>query len=254
MAVQSKETLNGKGEQYHICCKRGDVGKYVILPGDPFRTDLIAEHLDDPVLVAHNREHKTWTGTLAGEKVSVCSTGMGCPSAAIAVEELIHCGAEVLIRVGTCGRICQESYDESLEGVIITAAVRDEGTSVHYVPIEYPAVADRHIVAALAEAAEKKGYCFAEGIGQSKDSFYGQHDPDSMPNSDRLHARWKAWEKSRVMASEMECAGIFIVASIRGVRAGAIMAYGSMNEHTIETACEAVKILIEQDKKKKASE
>lgn len=171
MAIQSKETLNAKGQQYHICCKKGDIGKYVILPGDPFRTDLIAKHFDNPVLVAHNREHKTWTGTLNGEKVSVCSTGMGCPSAAIAVEELIHCGAEVFIRVGTCGRLCPESYDESLEGVVITAAVRDEGTTVHYVPIEYPAIADRHVTDALVRAAQAKGYRFEEGIGQSKDSF-----------------------------------------------------------------------------------
>lgn len=250
MAIQSKEVLNEEGKQCHIQCKKGDVGKYVLVPGDPFRTDAIAQMFDDPVLVAHNREHKTWTGTLNGEKVSVTSTGMGGPSAAIAIEELIHCGAETFIRVGTCGRICPESYDESLEGVIITGAVRDEGTTVHYVPIEYPAMADRHVTDALARACEAKGYKFAEGVAQSKDSFYGQHDPDSMPNSGRLHQRWEAWEKSGVMASEMETAALFIVSMIRGVRAGAIMAYGSMNDHTIELACDAIKILIEEDKKK----
>lgn len=250
MAIQSKEVLNEEGKQYHIQCKKGDVGKYVLVPGDPFRTDAIAQMFDDPVLVAHNREHKTWTGTLNGEKVSVTSTGMGGPSAATAIEELIHCGAETFIRVGTCGRICPESYDESLEGVIITGAVRDEGTTVHYVPIEYPAMADRHVTDALARACEAKGYKFAEGVAQSKDSFYGQHDPDSMPNSGRLHQRWEAWEKSGVMASEMETAALFIVSMIRGVRAGAIMAYGSMNDHTIELACDAIKILIEEDKKK----
>jgi len=249
MAIQSKEVLNSENKQYHICCKKGDIGRYVLLPGDPFRTDIIAKHFDHPLLVAHNREHKTWTGTLNGEKVSVTSTGMGGPSAAIAVEELIHCGAEYFIRVGTCGRVCPESYDESLEGVIITGAVRDEGTTVHYVPIEYPAIADRHITDALARACKNKGYRFAEGIAQSKDAFYGQHDPDSMPNSDRLHSRWKAWEKSGVMASEMETAALFVVSSIRGVKAGAIMAYGSMNDHTIELACDAVRILMEEEKK-----
>lgn len=249
MAIQSDEVLCDDGSQYHIKCKKGEVGKYVLVPGDPFRTDKIAELLDDPVLVAHNREHKTWTGTLNGEKVSVTSTGMGCPSTAIAIEELIHCGAEVFIRVGTCGRVCPESYNEELEGVIITGAVRDEGTTVHYVPIEYPAIADRHVVDALARAAAAKGYPFAEGIAQSKDSFYGQHDPDSMPNSGRLHQRWEAWEKSRVMASEMETAALFIVSSIRGVRSGAIMAYGEMNNHTIEIACDAIKLMIEEDKK-----
>lgn len=249
MSVQSKEVKNDKEQQYHICCGKGDIGKYVLLPGDPFRTDIIAGHLDNPRLIAHNREHKTWTGTLNGEKVTVTSTGMGCPSTAIALEELIHCGADTFIRVGTCGRVCPESYEESLEGVIITGAVRDEGTTVHYVPIEYPAIADRHVTDALARACETKGYNFAEGIAQSKDSFYGQHDPDSMPNSGRLHQRWEAWEKSRVMASEMETAALFVVSAIRGARAGAIMAYGSMNDHTIELACDAIKILIDRDKK-----
>lgn len=247
--LQSKETRNVNGEQYHICCKKGDVGRYVLLPGDPFRTDMIAAQLENPVLVAHNREHKTWTGTLVGEKVSVCSTGMGCPSTAIAVEELIHCGADTFIRIGTCGRVCPESYREGLEGVVITGAVRDEGTTVHYVPIEYPAIADRHVTDALARAAKSKGYVFEEGIAQSKDSFYGQHDPESMPNSERLQQRWKAWERSRVMASEMETAALFIVSSIRGARAGAIMAYGEMNQHTIEIACDAVKLLIEGEEK-----
>lgn len=245
--IQSKEVLNDKEQQYHICCKKGDVGKYVLLPGDPFRTDMIAQHFDNPQLVAHNREHKTWTGTLCGEKVSVTSTGMGCPSTAIALEELIHCGAEVFIRVGTCGRVCPESYDERLEGVIITGAVRDEGTTIHYVPIEYPAIADRHVTNALARACESKGYKFTEGIAQSKDSFYGQHDPDSMPSSARLRERWEAWEMSRIMASEMETAALFIVSSIRGAKAGAIMAYGSMNDHTIELACDAIKLLIEEE-------
>lgn len=246
--IQSKETLNADGKQYHICCKEGDIGRYVLLPGDPFRTDAIAAQLEHSVLVAHNREHKTWTGMLAGEKVSVCSTGMGGPSTAIAVEELIHCGADTFIRIGTCGRVCPESFDKELEGVIITGAVRDEGTTVHYVPIEYPAIADWHVTDALVKASKARGYVFAEGIAQSKDSFYGQHDPDSMPNSERLHARWKAWEKSRVMASEMETAALFIVSSIRGVRAGAVMAYGEMNHHTIEIACDAIRLLIEREK------
>lgn len=246
MAIQSKEVKNEEGQQYHIQCKEGDVGKYVLLPGDPFRTDIIASYLENPVLVAHNREHKTWTGTLNGTKVSVTSTGMGCPSTAIALEELIHCGAETFIRVGTCGRVCPESYNENLEGVIITGAVRDEGTTVQYVPIEYPAMADRHVTDALSRACAEKGYRFAEGIAQSKDSFYGQHDPDSMPSSERLNERWKAWEKSGVMASEMETAALFIVSAVRGVRAGAIMAYGSMNDHTIEIACDAIKLMIEE--------
>lgn len=248
MYIQSKEVLDDAGRQYHIKCKKGDVGRYVLLPGDPFRTDIIARHLDNPQLVAHNREHKVWTGTLLGEKVTVASTGMGCPSTAIAVEELIHCGAECIIRVGTCGKVCDASFDESLSGVVITGAVRDEGTTIHYVPIEYPAIANRHVVDALSRAAKARGFNFAEGIAQCKDSFYGQHDPDSMPVSARLHERWEAWRKAGVMASEMETAALFVIASIRGVRAGAVMAYFAMNDETIEMACDAVRILIEQDR------
>ena len=236
-------------KQFHIHCKEGDVGRYCILPGDPGRCGAIAAYFDSPRLISQNREYTVYTGMLLGEKVTVCSTGIGGPSAAIAMEELHNIGADTFIRVGTCGRICPESYNEELEGVIITGAVRDEGTTVHYVPIEYPAMADRHVTDALAQACAAKGYRFAEGIAQSKDSFYGQHDPDSMPNSGRLHQRWEAWEKSGVMASEMETAALFIVSSIRGARAGAIMAYGNMNDHTIELACDAIKLLIERDRK-----
>ena len=239
--------LTPDGKLYHIHCNPGDVGRYVLLPGDPFRTDLIASYFDDARLVAHNREHKTWTGTLNGVKVSVTSTGMGCPSAAIAVEELIKCGADTFIRVGTAGRVCDKAYDETLDGVINTAAVRDEGTTIHYIPIEYPAVADRHVVDALARAAKKLGYNFAEGITQSKDSFYGQHEPEAMPAEGRLKERWEAWRRGNVMSSEMESAAIFVISSIRGCRASSIMAYTDMRK-TVEVACEALRMLIEQDR------
>jgi uridine phosphorylase len=247
MMLQSKKVLNSKGQQYHICCGVGDVGRYVILPGDPFRTDIIAKYLDDPKLVAHNREHKTWTGYLNGVKVSVTSTGMGGPSTAIAVEELIHLGADTFIRVGTCGRVCEECEDKSFEGAVITGAIRDEGTTVHYIPIEYPAIADRHIVAALSDAAKNLGWNYVEGIAQSKDSFYGELNPESMPIAGSLNSRWEAWKRSGVIASEMETAALFVVSAVRGVRAGAIMAYFEMGEHTINVACEALKTLIAQD-------
>lgn len=247
MSLQSKDVLNDKGQQYHIACKRGDVGRYVLLPGDPFRTDLIATYLEDAVLVANNREHKTWTGTLSGEKVSVTSTGMGGPSTAIALEELIHCGADTFIRIGTAGHVCDESWDDALDGIIVTGAVRDEGTTLHYLPIEYPAIADRHIVAALAEASKKNGLYYREGIAQSKDSFYGQHDPGSMPVGARLKERWEAWRMGNVMCSEMETAALFIVSSVRSCRAGAVMSFKDMKQ-TIRIACEALEILIRQDK------
>ena len=234
-------------KQYHIQVARGEVGRYVFLPGDPFRTDLIASFLEDAKLIAHNREHKTWTGTLCGEKVSVTSTGMGCPSTAIAVEELIKAGADTFIRIGTAGPVRDSSDCERYDGVIVTAAIRDEGTTTHYIPIEYPAVADRHVVEALSRAALAKKLNYAEGISQSKDSFYGEIDPDCSPVSGLLKERWRAWQRGNVMCSEKECAALFIVSSIRGKRAGAIMNWGDMNE-TIQTACDAVRLLIGQDK------
>lgn len=239
--------LNQDGKMYHVQIRKGDVGRYVLLPGDPFRTDLIAGFFDDAKLIAHNREHKTWTGYLDGEKVSVTSTGMGCPSTAIAVEELVKCGADTFIRVGTAGRVCDAAFDPTLDGVINTAAVRDEGTTIHYIPIEYPAVADRHVVDALATAAEKLGYHYAEGITQSKDSFYGQHEPENMPAEARLKERWEAWRRGNVMTSEMEAAALFVISSIRGCRAASIMSFSDMKV-TVKVACEALKILIAQDR------
>ena len=231
---------------YHIQCRKGDVGRYVLLPGDPFRTDMIAGYFDDARLVAHNREHKTWTGTLDGVPVSVTSTGMGCPSAAIAVEELIRCGADTFIRVGTAGRVCDLSWDDKWHGVINNAAVRDEGTTIQYIPMAYPAVADRHIVAALADSAEELGYLFLEGITQSKDSFYGQHSPEMMPNEAYLRDRWEAWRRGNVVSSEMESAAIFVISSIRGCRAASIMAFKEM-EIAVEVTCRALRKLIQKD-------
>ena len=107
-----------EGKTYHVRVGKGDIGRYVLLPGDPFRTDLIASYFDDAKLVAHNREHKTWTGTLNGVPVSVVSTGMGCPSTAICLEELIACGADTFIRVGTAGRVCDRAFDPTLAPVL----------------------------------------------------------------------------------------------------------------------------------------
>ena len=242
------------GTYHHIQCRKGDIGRYVLLPGDPFRTDIIARYLDDAKLVAHNREHKTWTGTLLGEKISVTSTGMGCPSAAIAVEELIACGADTFIRVGTAGRMCEKAQDRALIGIITTAAVRDEGTTQQYVPTGYPAVADRHVVAALARAAKNLGLNFAEGITQSKDSFYSQKSPESVPIAQTWETHQEALRRANVMTSEMEAAAIFVISSIRGCRASGVMAFQDMEDKAgavdsaIRVACEAVKLLIEADR------
>lgn len=208
-------------KQFHIKCRKDDIGKYVILTGDPKRTDKIARYFENPVLIADNREFRTFTGTLGGKKVSVCSTGIGGPSAAIAVEELCRCGAEVLIRVGTCGGINTEVLGG--DEVIPTGAIRQEGTTSQYVPAEYPAVADTDVVAALVQAAEEEGRRHHKGIVQSKDSFYGQHSPEIMPVGAELLSKWDAWKKAGVLASEMECSTVFVVGGLRGAKTGAVL-------------------------------
>lgn len=244
MAVVNKEN----NKMWHVDVDSDDIGQYVILPGDPFRTDLIATFLDDAKLVAHKREHKTWTGTLDGVKVSVTSTGMGGPSAAIAVEELIAAGAHTFIRLGTAGRVSEESKSTELDGILCQAAIRDEGTTINYVPIEYPAVADFEVLTALSETVAEKGLNYLMGIVHCKDSFYAQHEPDTMPNSDYLNSRWKAWEKANVVGSEMETAALFVVGSVRKVRTGAIMNFKDMDT-TIQVTCDAIRKLIKQDNK-----
>ena len=236
----------GSEKQYHINVAAGEVGKYVIMPGDPKRCAKIAKYLENAELVADSREYVTYTGYLDGVKVSVTSTGIGGPSAAIALEELVKCGADTFIRVGTCGGMDLEVKGGDM--VIATGSIRMEGTTKEYVPIEFPAVANLEVVNSLVKASKELGKTYHAGVVQSKDSFYGQHDPNSMPNSGRLNQRWEAWEKAGVMASEMEASTLFIVSMIRGVRAGALMAYGEMNNHTIEVACDAIKLLIEQDR------
>ncbi len=207
--------------QYHIALAKGDVGEICILPGDPGRCVKIAEYLNSPRLVAQNREFTTYTGTLEGAKVSVTSTGIGGPSAAIAMEELAAIGVKTFIRVGTCGGINMNVKSGHI--VIPTAAIRNEGTSREYAPIEYPAAADYSIVIALVNAANKLSYIHHEGVVQCKDSFYGQHSPERMPVSYELTAKWDAWKKLGVLGSEMESAALFTVAASLGVRCGTVL-------------------------------
>ena len=249
--------------QYHIAMKEGDVGRYVILPGDPARAAKIAKYFDGAVHVATNREFTTYTGTLLGEKVSVTSTGIGGPSASIAMEELVKIGADTFVRVGTCGGINLKV--ESGDCVIAASAIRHEGTSLEYAPIEYPATADFEVTCALAESARELGYRYHVGVVQNKDSFYGQHSPDSMPVSYALNNKWEAWKRLGVLCSEMESAALFTVAAARDVRCGTVLhtvwnqerkALGmdpmdDMDENTekaIVCAIEALKKLIIKDK------
>ena len=251
----------GSGKQYHTGVGPDDIGKYVILPGDPKRCPLIAEYFEDAKLVADSREYMTYTGTLLGEKVSVTSTGIGGPSASIALDELAKCGAHTFIRVGTCG-----GMQDNVEGgdiVIATGAIRMEGTSREFAPIEFPAVADWNAVTALKKSAEKLKVRHHLGVVQCKDSFFGQHEPEIMPVSYELENKWNAWLRMGCLASEMESAALFIAGAFLRVRVGSCFLVVANQERAkkglpnkqvhdmnlaIKTAVEALKELIERDK------
>ncbi len=246
--------------QYHIQVAPGEVGKYVILPGDPKRCAKIAKYFEDPVLVADNREFVTYTGTLDGVKVSVTSTGIGGPSASIAMEELYRCGADTFLRVGTCGGMQTEV--KSGDVVIATGAIRMEGTSREYAPIEYPAVADLAVTNALVAGAKEKGFAFHTGVVQCKDAFYGQHEPEKMPAGYELINKWEAWKMMGCLASEMESAALFIAAGKLRARAGSCFLVVANQEReklglenpvvhdtdgAIQIAIEAIRRLIKED-------
>ena len=247
-------------KQYHIQVASGDVGRYVILPGDPKRCEKIARYFDDAKLIADSREYVTYTGCLEGVKVSVTSTGIGGPSAAIAMEELVKAGADTFLRIGTCGGMQTEV--KSGDVVVATGAIRMEGTSREYAPIEFPAVADLTVTNALVAAAEKKGYPFHTGVVQCKDAFYGQHEPETKPVSYELLNKWEAWKRLGCLASEMESAALFIVASSLGVRTGSCFLVVANQEReklgldnpvvhdtdmAIQVAVEAIRELIGKD-------
>lgn len=210
--------MNDGKRQYHIACAPGQVGRYCLLPGDPGRCAAIASCFDQAQRVASNREFVTYTGLLMEEPVSVTSTGIGGPSAAIAMEELAALGADTFIRVGTCGGIHPDVIGGDV--VIATGAVRQEGTSREYAPIEFPAIAHYTVLAALVDSAARLGLSFHTGVVQCKDSFYGQHSPDGMPVSTELNDKWEAWKRLGVLASEMESAALFTVAAARSLRCG----------------------------------
>lgn len=250
----------GAGYEYHIHTKPEDVGKYVILPGDPGRCEAIASLLDDPKEIAFNREYRTFTGSLLGHKVTVTSTGIGGPSASIAMEELYHCGADTFVRVGTCGGMQENILGGDL--IIATGAIRMEGTSREYAPIEFPAVAHFDIVSALVKAADQQSIPYHVGVVQSKDSFYGQHEPEKKPVGYELLNKWDAWCQLGALGSEMESAAEFIVSSYLGARIGSVLLVVANQERAkkglsnpqahdmdaaIRTAVEAIKILIKND-------
>ena len=250
----------GSGKQYHTGIGPGDIGRYVILPGDPKRCEKIAAHFDNPRLVADVREYVTYTGTLDGVPVSVTSTGIGGPSAAIAIEELSKSGADTFLRVGTCGGMQEDVCGGDI--VIASGAVRMEGTSREYAPIEYPAVANTDVLFAMIEGAKKLNTSYHVGVVQCKDSFFGQHEPEVMPVSFELENKWEAWLRMGCLASEMESAALFIAGGFLRVRVGSVLLVVANQERAkkglpnkqahdteiaISTAVEAIRILIKND-------
>ncbi|MCL2765398.1 MAG: uridine phosphorylase [Treponema sp.] len=247
-------------KQYHIDIDDSHGARYAILPGDPKRVEKIASFLENPRFLNQNREYTSWLGELSGKKVMVISTGMGGPSTAIAIEELYVTGVRNFIRIGTCGGIAIDVTGGDL--VIATGAIRHEGTTREYVPIEFPAVANLDVTNALVEAAGRLKQKWHAGIVQCKDSFYGQHSPGRMPIGYQLLNEWEAWKKAGCLASEMESASLYIVSQILGARAGCVLGVvwnqerekaGLSNPHShdttnaIKTAVEAVRILMEKE-------
>ena len=260
--------LSSHEKQYHIAATSEDIGRYCILPGDPGRCKLIAAYLDDVRHVGMNREYNIYTGYLLGEKVTVCSTGIGGPSTAIAVEELAACGADTMIRVGTCGGISLDVKSGDL--VVASGAVRQDGTSMEYAPAEFPAVSTYEVLAALVGGAETTGADSHVGVVQSKDSFYGQHSPARMPTAGALLAKWEAWKRLGVLASEMEASTLFTVGASLSLRTGAVfLCVWTQERHVlgldtdasethdtdlaIRASIEAIKTLIQRDKNGKKS-
>ena len=249
-------------KQFHIHCAEGDVGRYVILPGDPGRCEKIAALFDNAHFVAQNREYTIYTGTLLGEKVSVCSTGIGGPSAAIAMEELAALGAHTFLRIGTCGGMQPELVPGAL--IIPTGAIRMEGTSQEYMPLAFPAVPDFGLTEHLVCAARAAAYDYHTGVVQCKDSFYGQHSPETMPVAPTLLQNWQAWKAAGTLASEMESAALFTVAAARHVRCATILQMlwnqerqavvrdkehaASDMTHAIEVAVAAMRAVIRENK------
>lgn len=256
--------MSEKKKMLHIALSEDQVGEYAFLPGSPERVARIAAYLDNAEKTAQNREHTTYTGYLDGTKVTITSTGMGGPSTAICLEELVKLGVKTFIRIGTCASTSPKV--ERGDVVIPNGAVRMEGTSSHYLPMEYPAVPDYYLMKKLEEAAIELDYKYNIGVTITKDSFYTQVEPETKPISYELINRWNAYEKGGATNTCMECAPLFIASTCLGVRAATVLVsatnyknYGcdskvyptDSEKRAITTAVEAMRKIIAEDKASK---
>ncbi len=246
---------------HHLKLKKGDVGRYIIMPGDPKRCVKIAKRFDNAKLIADYREYATYTGYINGVKVSAVSHGIGGPSTAIALEELIKVGADTFLRVGTCGGMNMDVLPGDV--VIVNGAVKGGGTMDNYIPKEFPCVPNIDVLEAIIEGAEKIKTRTHVGVVQCKDAFYAQHAPESMAVDKELLYKWDSYIKAGCLASEMESATLFAIGAAKNVRTGAAMLVlhnqerirNNINdkkdytgEEAIDLIIESIKILIDKDK------
>lgn len=241
--------------QSHLKITKQQISPYVLLPGDPDRVNKIGTYLDNFMIIANNREFRVGIGKYKGRQITVCSTGIGCPSTAIAVEELINAGAKYLIRVGTCGGAWRSDIPAGTL-IIPTASVRDEGTTQEYISLGFPAIANRAIVEALASAAAKMNIQFVEGINRTHDAFYGNIGAITEWGKYLKDTRWQDVD-TPIISSEMESAALFVIAILRGVKAGAVFAvnanpeplrdrvFGKQPSVIVETNSEMTKKVVE---------
>ena len=210
-----------KVKMMHIGLSKGDIGRYVFLPGSPERAEKIAAYFDNPKEIAYNREYRTFTGELEGVKVAVTSTGIGGPSAAIAMEELYQCGADTMMRIGTCASTSEKVKTGDI--VIPNGAVRMEGVGSHYLPTEFPAVPDYEMLKELEAAAQRLDMPYNIGVTITKASFYSQTAPNTKPVKEDIINSWSAYEAGGATSTSMECAPLFLVAASLGIRASSVL-------------------------------
>lgn len=255
----------GEQKTMHLDITSDQIGRYVFLPGSVERAALIAEHFDNPVKVAHKREFLTYTGTLDGVLVTVTSTGIGGPSACIAIEELYSCGAHTMMRIGSAA---STSPKVKIGDVVIpNGAVRMEGTGNHYLPYEFPAVPDFEMLKALESAAVKLGYPYNVGVTITKDSYYTEAEPETKPVYEELTYKWDSYVKGGATNTSMECAVLFLIGASLGIRTSSVMIsatnFGEYSndaadypsgweQRAIEVGIEAMREMIRKDKEKEA--
>ncbi|QQK07254.1 nucleoside phosphorylase [Miniphocaeibacter halophilus] len=248
----------------HIGIKKGEVGKYVFLPGSPERTEKIAKYFDNAKEIAFNREYRTFIGTLDGELVAVTSTGIGGPSAAIAIEELSAIGVDTMIRIGTCASMSPKVKKGDI--VVPSGAVKMEGTSSHYLPVEFPAVPNFEILKILTNSLDSQKIKYHTDVSITKDSFYSQTNPERSPVSNTLIRKWDEYIRGGATTTSMECSILFAVGAALGIRTASMLVSATnaksfegqepgdsydLEDYVIRAGIEGMRQIIKSDKNSK---